>query len=437
DELNKLAISEKSIQEEMKDRGNIDQAGEKEKSNADHFDEVEKDYKDAQEFNKSLEKPLNLFEMEKESNEIREKYKEVLDELEKKNRRKASDRVGENAKKLQEMAFSMNQMLKNNKKKENQVNIEDLKQILENLILVSFDQESLLGTLSKVDYNNPIINELKVKQKNLQGQVDFVKDSLYALSKRTPEISSVVNKELLALENNVDFSFDNLESGNIGGSRMYQQYTITAANNLALFLSEALDNMQNQQEGDGDGEADENKPGKKGSKPSLGLMKESQQSIKEQLQKMIDQMKSGDKGKMSKSIGQTIAQQEIMQQMLREMINGSSVGSQAKGQLKAIEQLLEQSRRDLINKNISNELINRQNLILSKLLDAEKSEIERDVDDKRESKTAVEVKKANPEGYFEYKNKTNTESELLKRNNNQLRSFYDQKYNSFLNRIKN
>lgn len=437
DELNKLAISEKNVQEEMKDRDHLDQAGEKEKSNADHFEEVEKDYQDAREFNKSLEKPLNLFDMEKESNEIRENYKQVLDELEKRNRRKASDRVGENAKKLQEMAFSMNQMLKNNKKKENQVNIEDLKQILNNLILVSFDQESLLGTLSKVDYNNPIINELKVKQKNLQGQVDFVKDSLYALSKRTPEISSVVNKELLALENNVDYSFDNLESGNIGGSRMYQQYTITAANNLALFLSEALDNMQNQQEGDGDGEADENKPGKKGSKPSLGLMKESQQSIKEQLQKMIDQMKSGDMGKMSKSIGQTIAQQEIMQQMIREMINGSSVGSQAKGQLKAIEQLLEQSRRDLINKNISNQLINRQNLILSKLLDAEKSEIERDVDDKRESKTAVDVKKANPEGYFEYKNKTTTESELLKRNNNQLRSFYDQKYNSFLNRIKN
>jgi len=151
---------------------------------------------------------------------------------------------------------------------------------------------------------------------------------------------------------------------------------------------------------------------------------------------MIDQMKSGDLGKMSKNIGQTIAQQEIMQQMIREMLNGSSVGSQAKNQLKAIEQLLEQSRRDLINKNINNELINRQNLILSKLLDAEKSEVERDVEDKRESKTAIDVKKANPEGYFEYKSKTKYENELLKRNNNQLRSFYDQKYNSFINRIK-
>jgi hypothetical protein len=151
---------------------------------------------------------------------------------------------------------------------------------------------------------------------------------------------------------------------------------------------------------------------------------------------MIDQMKSGDMGQMSKSIGQTIAQQEIMQQLIREMLNGTSMGDQARSQLQAIEQLLEQSRKDLINRNVSNELINRQNLILSKLLDAEKSEIERDFEDERESKTAIGIKKANPEGYFEYNSKTKNENELLKKNSNQLRSFYDQKYNQFLNQIK-
>jgi hypothetical protein len=338
---------------------------------------------------------------------------------------------------LDELVFSIDQMLKNNKKRENKVNIEDIKQILDNLILVSFDQENLLNTLSKIDYNNPLINELKIKQKNMQGQIEFLKDSLYALSKRTPEISSIINKELLALENNVDFSYDNLESGNIGGSRMYQQYGITAANNLALFLSEALDNIKKQQESAMSGDGDCEKPGGKGSKPSMGMLKESQNSIKEQLQQMIDQMKSGNMGKLSKSIGQTIAQQEIMQQLIREMLNGTSVGKQAKGQLQAIDQLLEQSRKNLINRNINSELINRQNLILSKLLEAEKSEIERDFEDKRESKTAIDIKKANPEGYFEYKNKTKNENELLKRSNYQLRNFYDQKYNNFLNQIKN
>jgi len=338
---------------------------------------------------------------------------------------------------LEELAFSMDQMLKSNKKKENKVNIEDLKQILDNLILVSFDQEKLLNALSKIDYNNPLINQLKINQKNMYSQINFVKDSLYSLSKRTPEISSVINTELSALENNVVSSFDNLEAGNIGGARMYQQYVITAANNLALFLSEALDNLKKQDEASGSGDEDCDKPGGKGSKPSMSSLKESQNSIKEQLQQMIDQMKSGDMGKLSKSIGQTIAQQEIMQQLIRDMLSGATMGKEAKGQLQAVEQLLEQSRKDLINKNISNELINRQNLILSKLLEAEKSEFERDFDEKRESKTAIDIKKANPEGYFEYNNKTINENEILKRSNYQLRNFYDQKYNNFLNQIKN
>ncbi len=436
-ELKKLAVSEKTIQEEIKNKDNLPESGETEKNNSDHLSEIEKDYKDALEFNKSLEKPMNLFDLDNEFKNIKENYQEVLKEVEKKNRKRASDRIGENVKSLDELVFSMDQMLKSNKKKENKVNIEDIKQILDNLILVSFDQENLLNTLGKIDYNNPLINELKIKQKNMQRQIEFVKDSLYTLSKRTPEISSIINKELLALENNVEYSFDNLESGNIGGSRMYQQYVITAANNLALFLSEALDNIKKQQEAEASGEGDCEKPGGKGSKPSLGMLKESQNSIKEQLQQMIDQMKSGNMGKLSKSIGQTIAQQEIMQQLIREMLNGTSVGKEAKGQLQAIDQLLEQSRKDLINRNINSELINRQNLILSKLLEAEKAEIERDFEDKRESKTAIDIKKANPEGYFEYKNKTKNENELLKRGNYQLRNFYDQKYNNFLNQIKN
>jgi len=437
DEVKKLNVSEKSLQEEIKSKDNLSESGEAEKKNSNHIEELNKDYQDALEFNKTLDKPMNLFDMDNEFKKVQDKYQDVLKDVEKKNRKKASDGIGENAKNLSEMAFSMDQMLKNNKKKENKVNIEDLKQILDNLILVSFNQENLLNSLGKIDYNNPLINELKVKQKNMQGQVEFVKDSLYALSKRTPEISSIINKELLALETNVDFSFDNLESGNIGGSRMYQQYVITAANNLALFLSEALENIKKQQDAEGSGEGEGEKPGKKGSKPGMDMLKESQNSIKDQLQKMIDEMKSGNMGKMSKSIGQTIAQQEIMQQLIQEMLNGSSVGKEAKGQLKAIDQLLEQSRKDLINRNINPELINRQNLILSKLLEAEKSEIERGFEDKRESKTANEIKKANPEGYFEYKNKTRNENELLKRNTNQLRNFYDQKYNSFINQIKN
>lgn len=386
--------------------------------------------------NKSLDKPMNMLDFDREFSEIKENYQDIINNSEKGNKRKTSSGLEKNKNSLDQLAFAMDQMLKNAKGKQNKENIDDIRQILENLLTISFDQENVLGKFSKVDFNNPIVNELRVKQMNLGKQVEFVKDSLQALARRTPEVSSVINKEMLALESNTSSSLQVLEDGNLGSSRMYQQYSITAANNLALFLSEALENLKEQEKNSMPGDGDCDKPGGKSSKPSLKSMKESQSSIKDQLQQMIDQMKKGEGGKMSKAIGQTLAQQEMMQQMIREMLNSGSVGSKAGEQLKIADLLLEQSRKDLINRNITSELIQRQNLILSKLLDAEKSEIERDKDDKRESKTALDVKKDNPEGYFEYNKQLNSDKELIKRNNYKLRSFYDQKYNNFLNQIK-
>jgi hypothetical protein len=435
-ELQKVSDSEKSVLEMLNKNPDFKSINEIEKENSLLLENIELDYKQTLELNQTLQKPFNFFNFDQEFSEIKNNYSKVLYESGKGNKRKTTSEIENNTKNLDQLVFAMDQMLKSDKKKQNEANIEDLKQILDNLILVSFGQEKVLNRLTNIDFNNPMINELKIKQKNLGGQVEFISDSLYALSKRTPEISSVINKEMLALETNTISSYDQLESGNIGGSRMYQQYSITASNNLALFLSEALENIKKMQKNAGEGDEDCDKPGSKGSKPGMKKLKDSQSSIKDQLQQMIDQMKKGELGKMGKSIGQTIAQQEIMQQLIREMLNGTSLGTKAQEEFKAIDQLLEQSRKDLINRNISSELINRQNIILSKLLDAEKSEFERDYEDKRESKTAIDTRKGTPESYFEYNNVIKKENENIKRNNYKLRSFYDQKYNQFINKIK-
>ena len=437
EQLNGLSKSELLNFDNLNKRSDLKEINEREGKNSSLLDNLNSDYNGALDFNKSLDKPMNLIDFTNEFSVIKKNYLKILDDSNKGNKRKTATGIESNKNGIDQLSFAIDQMLKNNKKKENKANIADIKQILENLIFVSFDQEKLLDNYSIVDFNNPMINNLKIDQKNLNSQVEFVKDSLYALAKRIPELGSVINKEMLGLENSVDAAFDNIDAGNLGGTRMYQQYGITSANNLSLYLSEALENIKKQEKNSQPGDGDCDKPGGKGSKPSMSSLKESQNSIKEQLQKMIDQMKNGDTGNMSKSIGQTLAQQEVMQQLIRDMLNGNSVGSKAGEQLKLVERLLEESKKELINRNITNELVNRQNLILSKLLDAEKSEIERDFEDKRESKTAIDLRKTNPEGYFEYKDKIKNENELLKRGNMKLRSFYDLKYNSFLNQIKN
>lgn len=434
DQLKQLSAEEQANLKKIEKRSDVKEIEQLEKKNSELLKDLEKDYKETVEFNRTLEKPMNLFPFDEEFKTVKDNYSKTIEESQRGNKRKASNQIDSNSKALDQLAFAMSQMMANQKEKENRENINNLKQILNNLVYVSFSQENLLNKLSKLDYNNPIVNELKLKQKNLIRQVTFINDSLYALSKRSPEVGAMISKEIISLQTNTESSLENMENGNLGAAGMYDQYGITAANNLALFLSEALENMKKQQNMPGDGDCD--KPGGNGSKSGLAKLKQSQQSIKDQLQQMIEEMKSGKTGNLSKMIGQTIAQQEIMQQLLQDMMNGTSIGSGAQQQLRAVEQMLEETRRDLINKNITGDLIKRQNSILSRLLEAEKSEMERGQDDERESKTADDKKGRNPQNYFEYKNKTKNETELAKPSNFKLNNFYDQKYNSFLNRIK-
>ena len=68
--------------------------------------------------------------------------------------------------------------------------------------------------------------------------------------------------------------------------------------------------------------------------------------------------------------------------------------------------------------------INRQNLILDHLLKAEKAEMERELDDTRESTTAEQKFYSNPESVFEYKEEEKNKVEDLRFNSVRMRKFY-------------
>jgi len=127
-------------------------------------------------------------------------------------------------------------------------------------------------------------------------------------------------------------------------------------------------------------------------------------------------------------------QHEMMQQMLRDMMNKGSVGSGAKQKLQQIDDMLEQNRKELMNKNINTETIARQNLITTRLLEAEKAELEREFENKRESESALDFY-SNPMKFFEYKEKENFTIEYLNKNSHKLNNFYTNKYKQYLNNI--
>ncbi|MCB0446766.1 MAG: hypothetical protein KDD03_04515, partial [Gelidibacter sp.] len=75
---------------------------------------------------------------------------------------------------------------------------------------------------------------------------ELVDDSLFALSLRQPMLSEQVNSKITDVFFNIDKSLSQLSENQVYKGVAAQQYTMTATNDLASFLSDVLDNMEAQ-----------------------------------------------------------------------------------------------------------------------------------------------------------------------------------------------
>jgi hypothetical protein len=432
DKLNEIAKDELKVAQELDENKNFEESEEKVSKHQEETKQLEKEIKDALELNKELKKPMNFDDFDEELKDVDKSFEESKSELNKKNKKKSGENIKKSSEKLQNMAFGMQQMLDMNTKQQNMENIANLKQILSNLIFLSFSQEKILSDLNGIADKDPELFQLNKDQKRIFEQSKIVKDSLYTLAMRTPQITSMVNNELLAMEINLKKANEEMQEALFPNARVSQQFVVTSLNNLALMLNEALENLENQMANAQPGDQECENPGN--GKSGMNSLKQASESIKQQLQQMIEQMKNGNSQNMSQQMGQSLMQHEMMQQMLRDMMNNGSVGSDAKKQLQQMDNMLEQNRKDLMNKSINAQTIARQNQITTRLLEAEKAELERDFEDKRESETADEFY-SNPIKFFEYKEKDNFSIEYLNKNSHKLHNFYNNKYKQYLKNI--
>ncbi len=444
EQMNDLAEKQEKLGEETEKAKDKDSQDIKDKlqEQSDNFNNLSNEFNDMLEKNKELSEPMKLDELKEEREEIKSNFNQENQQMQQEKNKKASKTMKDNAKKIKEVGEKMQDMLEKNTEEEKAENEEDLRQIMDNLLKLSFDQENLMKRTSEVSVNDPTYLELANQQKNLQEDYKIVKDSLLALSKRAPQIGTPVNKELNAIFSNIDKANAAFNARSLSNITKNEQFIMTSTNNLALLLSEILDQMQNQDANSSSG-GSKSKPSKgKKSKPGFSDLKKSQESLKQQMEKMLQQlkdgMKDGDKqgqnGK-NKQLAQTLAQQEIFQQMLNDLINKTTLSPDAQKQLNEINKLIEQNKNDLVNKNISPEMQIRNQKIMTRLLEAEKAQNQRDQDDKRESKESDEKYKNDPKFILKIQKDKFSTKENLNFDNLKLYNFYKTRYDIYLKQI--
>ncbi len=456
--LNDLSKKEDALSKKSEDK-NADSKEQKAKQDDlnKKFDALQKDMNALEKKNSEMEEPKKMEDTQQKQDEIQKDMQKSSDQLSDNKKKDAAKSQKDAAKKMQELSQQMEQMQQQEQQEQLGEDINKLRDILENLIHLSFGQEALMSDLSKTKTNDPQFYKLNQKQKKLQDDAKMIEDSLLALSKRNPKIKADVNREISAINMNMDKavvdiaeaqtpSMDGKNHKQEAASR--QQFAMTSINNLALMLNEALSAMQAEAKKPGKpGSGSCSKPGGKGQKPSMANMRAMQEALNQQIKKLKEGMeKGGNKpgnkpgmgnGGMSQELAKLAAQQAAIRQEIQKMSDMINKNGNGAGGMSKIAEIMEETETDLVNKMLSQETINRQEEILTRLLESEKAEKEREMDEKRQSNETKNVYLSNPNDFLEYNTIKQKETELLKTVPPSLSPFFKIKVTQYFNNFGN
>jgi hypothetical protein len=407
DELAEKTLDQKTLKEVLQK--------EQEQLNKD-FDKLQEEMKNLEELNKELEDKKPLEDLKQESQEIDKEMEKSSDELQNNQGKKAGASQKGAADKMKKLSSKMQEMQQEMQAAEATENMKNLRQILDNLLHVSFDEEALMNEFKKVRQSDPRYISLGQQQLKLKDDSKVIKDSLYALAKRVTQIEAFVTKEVVAMNQYMDAAVQHIKERRPDLAASDQQYAMTSMNNLALMLDEVLKQMQqqmaNSQPKMSGAQCNKPKPGASG-KPKTGKMGDMQKQLSERIEQL---KKNGGSGKgYSEELAKLAAEQERIRKGLQEMENlMKEQGGKPGNDLKKLNEMMEQTERDLVNKNITNETIIRQREIQTRLLEAEKSIREREWDNTRESKTGLQKPNTIPPSLEKYLKAKDKQLELIK-----------------------
>jgi hypothetical protein len=456
DKLNDLARKEEELSRQSEDKKSDPQEQKAKQDDLNQkFEDLKKDMKELEKKNSELEEPKKMENTDQQQEDIQQEMQKSSDQLNDNKKKDASKSQKNAAQKMQQMSQQLQDAQAKEQEEQQGEDIDKLRGLLENLVQLSFGQEALMGDLSKTRPNDPQYVKINQRQKKLQDDSKMIEDTLLALSKRVPAISAAVNKEISAINMNMDRAVEEIKESQTPSmdgknhkqeAMSRQQFAMTSINNLALMLDESLAQMQAQMKNSKPGNGSCKKPGK-GQKPSMASMRQMQEQLNQQIKKLKEGMEKGGikpgqkpgqgTGGMSMELAKLAAQQAAIRQELQKMSDQIDKNGKGAGGMSKILDKMEETETDLVNKALSIETIRRQEEILTRLLESEKAEKEREMDEKRQSNEAKNENFSNPNEFLEYNKLKQKETELLKTVPPSLSPFYKTKVNQYFNNFGN
>ncbi|WP_439130837.1 DUF4175 family protein [Polaribacter sp.] len=425
------------------------------------FQDIKKELGELEGDNEKLKEPMELPDVENEKDDIDKVLNEAEENLKKQQSQKAKQSQKESSKKMKEMSAKMQAQMMQMQGESLEENIDDLRKILENLVLFSFEQEQLMNKFSETSTSHPDFGKDLKHQNQIKTYFEHIDDSLYVLAMRLPKISTKIQDDLSSAHYNLDQSLENFSENRFNNGISNQRYVMTASNNLADYLSTILNNMQNSMSmQSGEGKIGK---GQGFSLPDLikkqqglskkmkdGMQKGDKQGEGKEGKKAGEQGKSGDKGKNGKGgksgkngkqggnsegsndldgeLYEIFKQQSQLRQELQNAIKeGENGNAGGKGNAKKALKTMEELENEILEKGFNSGTFQKMQNLNYELLKLEKAALEQGKDKKRKSIANQKVNQRNKAKTIQFKKQFYNQIEILNRQSLPLQQNYKDK----------
>lgn len=414
--LNRIKEEQKQLSDDLADDKAEDKAAQDQADINESFDSLQEMLEDMMKKNEELSRPNPLDDTSLLQENIQELLEQALEQLNNKDRGGAMDNQQDAMKSMDQLSQMLQNMQSNMMQQNLAEDIRTLREILDNLLKVSFAQEDLMQIFRHTNTRDPQYHDLIQNQRKISQDLTMIQDSLQALAKRQIQIQSFVNREIAEINMNIDEAINHLINRRKASGNSKQQFVMTHVNNLALLLNESMQNMQMQMQAQGEGMDSQDMQGMPGFQ-DLRQMQEQMNQMLEQLREGHNPMpcESGDSEmSLSEQLARMAAEQEAIRNHLNELTKDLRRDGQNTRELEQMIREMEQTEMDIVTNKISRQTQLRQQRILTRLLEHERAELEREKEERRVGETAKSYDLSNPEEFFEYNRIKNRAIEMLR-----------------------
>ncbi|MCD6163249.1 MAG: hypothetical protein J7K40_12690 [candidate division Zixibacteria bacterium] len=392
----KLAQQQEQINDKLSQcqkKDDVSKCQSQQKQQEQGLENLKEQFEQAKQLNDQLDmipkQDMEKADQQVNSPELSKKMSEMMQSLGMCSSKNACKKGGQLQQDFNELAQMFQQMMEQMQSQQQQMITGMIKKAIADILYLSHNQEDVINSTKEDIKRLEGRREAASQQKDIETAADRVAQNVSDITKETLFVNFAVMERLGAALTSMQEAIDKLNSRHPGKAENNQVEAMSALNQSVSVLMKALDEVSQCQSS--------SCSGMQSLMQKLNQMGKQQMNINQQSQMMMPM--PGQMLSMAQKQGmqRLAAQQEAIRKGLQELTEELGSSGNILGRIDQLGEEMKKVSQDLQNQNLNRNTIKRQERILSRLLDAQKSVHRRDHSRKRQARTADDIIRRGPE----------------------------------------